>query len=181
MAEVVAFQAGGGRKRVQEAEKAKEEELTELAKRLLHFAQRLGEMAERTQPAADGDGRAATATGGGGTSRRVRWEEAIDHLSLFLSSATGKIRETAAATIAIMAKSRTTQVRSQSAANRSSLGSSRSNQSTQCHTATAHAHPRPHSTASRCSAGRVPRSCAPLRVRRRRSARIRASCRSWSS
>ena len=94
MADVVAFQAGGGRKKVEEAKKAKEE-LNELSKKLLGFANRLADIARREAEAEEQGTR---------TRSRIRWEEAIDHLSLMFTSSSHKVREVAAATITTMAR-----------------------------------------------------------------------------
>ena len=89
-AEAVAFRAGGGRKKVEEAAEAKVV-LSELASKIFRFGERLATLAEQEA--------------GSSSSSHARWEEGIDHLSLMLCSATLAIRERAAATIAVMAKS----------------------------------------------------------------------------
>ena len=94
MAEVVGgFKAGGGRQRVEEAAKAKEE-LNDIAMKIFQFGERLATLAQ-----AEAEHSCSTKT---------KWEEAIDHLSLMMCSTTHKIRERAAATLAVMSRTNST-------------------------------------------------------------------------
>lgn len=109
MADAVAFRAGGGRRKVQEVQKTKEE-VTELARTLVRFGKAIDVLARRaheTPTIEEEDEAAAEKDIQGGeytASTNVRWDEVVDHLDAMLGSDVAQVRAQAAITIASMAR-----------------------------------------------------------------------------